>query len=74
MSCCWPWASWRRADGLLFLLIGLFLAGYGLVSDPAIYRVHSLGVNVNLIWGAVMALFGLVMLALAGWGARRRPG
>jgi len=62
----------RLPIGLLFLLIGLILAGYGLVSDPAIYRTHSLGVNINLVWGAAMVLFGLVMLALAGLKARRR--
>jgi len=55
----------RLPIGALFLALGLLLIGYGLVSDPAIYRAHSLGVNINLAWGAVMAAFGAIMLALA---------
>ena len=50
--------------GLLFLLLGLILVGFGLTSDPAIYVQHSLGQNVNLVWGAVFALFGAAMLLL----------
>jgi hypothetical protein len=50
--------------GLLFLLLGIILVVYGFTSDPAIYVQHSLGHNVNLIWGAVFALFGAVMLLL----------
>lgn len=55
----------RLPIGLLFVALGLLLAGYGLFSDPAVYRTHSLGVNINEIWGAVMALFGAIMLGLA---------
>ena len=54
----------RLPIGALFTLLGLLLAGYGLCSDPAIYR-RSLGINVNLYWGAVMLLFGVSMLGLA---------
>jgi hypothetical protein len=61
----------RLPIGALFLTLGLLLVGFGLVSDPEIYRAHSLGVNINLAWGAVMAGFGAVMLALA-LSARRR--
>lgn len=55
----------RLPMGLLFLLLGLILTGYGLVSDKAIYVTHSLGQNVNLTWGIVFALFGALMLWLA---------
>ena len=54
----------RTPIGLLFLSIGGLLVLYGLVSDPSIYAAHSLGLNVNLGWGLILALFGLVMLAL----------
>ena len=54
----------RLPIGLLFLVLGLLLAGYGLHSDPAIYVEHSLGLNINLAWGTVMIVFGLVMLGL----------
>jgi hypothetical protein len=50
--------------GLLLLLLGVILVVYGAVSDPAIY-VRSLGMNINLWWGAAMTLVGAVMLALA---------
>lgn len=55
----------RLPMGLLFLLLGVILVTYGFVSDPAIYAQHSLGQNVNLIWGAIFALFGGAMLILA---------
>ena len=61
----------RLPIGTLFLALGLILIAYGLVSDPAIYREHSLGVNINLAWGAAMAGFGAIMLGLA-LSARRR--
>jgi hypothetical protein len=59
----------RLPIGLLFVLLGLLIGGYGLVSDPAIYSA-SLGINVNLRWGIVMLAFGLSMLSLA-WRGRR---
>jgi hypothetical protein len=49
--------------GSLFSLTGLVLLGYGLLSDPAIYA-RSLGWNVNLWWGLVLALFGGAFLGL----------
>lgn len=54
----------RWPMGLLFLLLGAILAGYGVLSDPSIYA-RSLGLNVNLWWGAVLLVSGLVMVALA---------
>ena len=63
----------RIPIGLLFTIIGLILAVFGIVSfsDTAMYQRHSLGVNVNLWWGLVLTGFGLVMLSLA-WRAARR--
>jgi hypothetical protein len=54
----------RWPIGYMFLLLGIVLAAYGLLGDHAIYA-QSLGVNVNLIWGAVLGAFGIVMLLLA---------
>lgn len=54
----------RVPMGVMFLLLGLVLAGYGLVSDAAQYA-RSLGQNLNLIWGSIFALFGASMLVLA---------
>jgi hypothetical protein len=50
--------------GVMFGLIGLLLAGYGLVSDPASYQ-RSLGININLWWGLALLAFGAVMVFLA---------
>jgi len=61
----------RLPIGLMFTIVGILLTGFGLVSDEAIYA-RSLGVNVNLWWGLVLVVFGLVMLWLAMRG--RRPG
>ncbi|HEU4954163.1 MAG TPA: hypothetical protein VFT28_06290 [Gemmatimonadales bacterium] len=60
----------RLPIGLMFTIVGILLTGFGLVSDEAIYA-RSLGVNVNLWWGLVLVVFGLVMLGLAMRG--RRP-
>ena len=52
----------RLPMGALFTALGLVLVIYGATSDPAIYA-RSLGINVNLIWGCVLLVFGLAMLA-----------
>ncbi len=57
----------RTPIGYFFTLIGAVLIVFGLVSDRAIYE-RSLGINVNLWWGAVLVVFGLLMLALARRG------
>jgi hypothetical protein len=53
---------------LLFALLGLLLAGYGLVGDPSVYAA-SLGYNVNFWWGLAMVAFGAGMI---GWAWRRK--
>ena len=58
--------------GSLFIVLGALLAGYGLLSNPGIYQ-RSLGIDINLWWGAVLLLFGAAMLALA-WRARAARG
>ena len=57
----------RLPIGLMFSLFGLLLVVYGLVSDKAIYQ-RSLGINVNLGWGVVLLIFGVVMLVLGRRG------
>ena len=51
----------RAPIGGLFTLLGLMLAGYGMVGSA---RATS-GTNVNLWWGVVMVVFGVLMLFLA---------
>jgi hypothetical protein len=56
----------RTPIGLMFSLFGLLLAGYGLLTSGSDIYQRSLGLNVNLAWGAVLLVFGGVMLWL-GW-------
>jgi len=62
----------RLPIGLLFLAIGLLLAGQGLVGGAAQLRTAAIGVNIDLVWGGAMAAFGAIMLALTR--LRRPPG
>jgi len=57
----------RLPIGLMFTLFGLLLVGYGLLGDKSIYH-RSLGININLAWGAVLLVFGIVMLVLGRRG------
>jgi hypothetical protein len=57
----------RLPVGLMFVVMGALLAGYGLLADPAIYA-RSLGINVNLIWGIVLIATGGILLALSARG------
>ena len=56
----------RWPIGLMFTLIGAILVVCGLVtnSDVEMYK-RSLGMNINLIWGALLLVFGLLMLISA---------
>ncbi len=54
----------RLPIGLMFTIFGVVLVVFGFVSNPAIYG-RSLGINVNLWWGVLLLVFGLVMLTLA---------
>ena len=62
----------RLPIGLMFTLFGLLLVVYGFVSDKAIYQ-RSLGLNVNLGWGVVLLIFGVVMLLLGRRAATAEP-
>ena len=53
----------RLPIGLMFAILGVLLAGWGLVSDEAIYE-RSLGININLIWGTILIVFSVVLLWL----------
>ena len=62
----------RWPIGGMFSIFGMTLAGYGVLSDKAIYA-RSLGINVNLWWGVALLLFGFGMLAFAYRATRRQP-
>lgn len=63
----------RVPIGLMFSIMGAILVVFGLVSNPEIYKAHSLGININLIWGSFILMFGLAMLLFA-WVGNARGG
>jgi formate hydrogenlyase subunit 3/multisubunit Na+/H+ antiporter MnhD subunit len=55
----------RAPIGGLFSVLGVMLAGYGLVAGSRTSSDVAPVTNVNLWWGIVMLLFGILMLALS---------
>ena len=53
----------RKPIGYFFIALGLILAIYGLITNgnTEMYQ-RSLNLNINLIWGGVLLVFGLAML------------
>ena len=54
----------RIPIGFLFTCLGALLVLFGLFTMGSSIYEHSLGININLIWGLVLLLFGLTMLGL----------
>jgi hypothetical protein len=55
----------RLPIGFLFITLGALLVLFGLVTLESPIYEHSLGMNINLGWGIVMLLFGLLMVYFA---------
>lgn len=47
--------------GLIFLITGGMMSVFGLVTRHSDIYEKSMGVNMNLGWGAIMFVFGLIM-------------
>jgi protein-S-isoprenylcysteine O-methyltransferase Ste14 len=64
----------RLPIGGMFALVGLLLSVYGILttSDAQMYT-RSLLININLWWGIVMLIFGLLMLFF-GWRSAAAQG
>jgi len=60
----------RWPIGLMFTLIGAMLVVFGLMKGD---QSVSLGININLIWGAVLLVFGVLMLLGAISGGKKNP-
>lgn len=56
----------RWPIGLLWIVIGVLLAAYGVTSHQGVAR----SLVVDRLWGCVMLIFGIVMLATAAAGAK----
>jgi hypothetical protein len=54
----------RWPIGFIFTIYGAILVIFGLTADPQLFE-HSLGMNIDLVWGGIMLLFGLFMGGLA---------
>ena len=55
----------RLPIGILFSAYGVILTTYGIITYGSEIYKKSLGTNINLYWGVVLLVFGLVMLILA---------
>ena len=56
----------RQPIGTLFAVLGAMIGGYGLATaGDAAHYARSLGININLWWGIVMLVFGLLLLVAA---------
>ena len=62
----------RIPIGLLFCIIAAILIVFGLCTWHDEMYALSLGYNINLIWGGVLGIFGIAMLALARARAAER--
>jgi hypothetical protein len=64
----------RWPIGIMFTLLGVLLAVFGAAtgSDVEMYR-HSLGININLVWGILLLVFGVAMLLGAILGRNKPP-
>jgi hypothetical protein len=60
----------RWPIGFMFSLIGVLLVGYGALNSSGSL---SLGININLIWGIVLLIFGVLMLLGAMRGEKNPP-
>jgi multisubunit Na+/H+ antiporter MnhG subunit len=48
--------------GLIFLIIGGIMSLYGIITrNTADIYEKSMGINLNLTWGAIMFAFGVIM-------------
>lgn len=55
----------RITIGMMFTLIGTILAAFGLgTRDNLMVYEKSLGINLNLWWGLVLLVFGVVVLLI----------
>ncbi len=55
----------RWPIGLMFSIIGVILVVYGAATGSSEMYQRSLGMNINLVWGLLLLVFGLLMLLSA---------
>jgi hypothetical protein len=60
----------RWPIGLMFTLIGVLLTAFGVLKKS---DSMSLDININLIWGVILLVFGVLMLLGAVAGGKKNP-
>jgi hypothetical protein len=60
--------------GLMFLIVGVMLSVYGLATRGSDIYLRSAGMNINLIWGIVMFVFGFAMFLLGRYTDKHPKG
>jgi hypothetical protein len=60
----------RWPIGIMFTLISVLLIIEGAVTGPS---AKSLGINIDLLWGIVLLVFGVAMLLGAARGKKQDP-
>lgn len=61
----------RIPMGLMFLIVGAIMTIFGLFTRGSVIYERSAGMNINLIWGVVMLVFGLIMFLLGRTSDKR---
>jgi hypothetical protein len=62
----------RWPIGLMFSLIGVLLTGYGLINSAgSTTKIDGQDININLIWGVVLLVFGALMVFFAYKGGKK---
>jgi hypothetical protein len=65
------WLDLRYPIGGLFVAIGLMLSGYGLATNGDVaHYAPSAGLNINLWWGLVLLVVGVLFLLSTRFGAK----
>ncbi|HEY1789109.1 MAG TPA: hypothetical protein VGJ73_13185 [Verrucomicrobiae bacterium] len=63
----------RWPIGLMFSLIGALLVIYGAATNSnTVMYANSLGININLNWGVVLLIFGVLMIVGAVVGKKEK--
>ncbi len=60
----------RLPIGWLFIIFGTMIVIFGYAS-PTTTPVGESSINLNITWGSVMGLFGLIMVLLANTAAKK---
>jgi hypothetical protein len=54
----------RIPMGLMFTLVGLILVVFGIATNGSPMYQKSMGMNINVVWGVVLLIFGGTMFLL----------